>query len=100
MQFQIKINSLNQKILFIYYFFIKNILSKYKINYKIIFLPKKIKKFTLLKSTHVHKTAREQFGIIKYSLTLQILNINNIKILKFLLLNKPAFLKINIRKIA
>jgi small subunit ribosomal protein S10 len=33
----------------------------------IIRLPKKIKKFSLIKSPHVHKKSREQFEIIHYT---------------------------------
>ena len=37
------------------------------INISIIRLPKKIKKFSLIKSPHVHKKSREQFESINYS---------------------------------
>lgn len=86
----------------IYLIFIKKILNKFQIKYKLINLPKKKKRITLLKSPHVNKKALEHFNIFtfKTSLYLNILNINEkLKILNFLILNKPKFIKINFRKI-
>lgn len=58
-------------------------LLKYKIKTKVLYLPSKTKKFTVLKSPHVHKKSREQFEIKLYTLLI-IFNlkkdINKIKI--------------------
>jgi small subunit ribosomal protein S10 len=46
---------------------IENCLNDVKsVNKKVIFLPKKIKTFTLLKSPHVNSKAKEHFKIEKY----------------------------------
>jgi len=48
--------------------FSKQALGNYNVIYRNpIFLPKKIERFTLLKSPHVDKKAREQFERISYS---------------------------------
>ena len=52
-------------------------------NLKIIRLPKKTKRFTVLRSPHVNKTAREQFEIITYKWSLY-LNIPKVIIERFI----------------
>jgi hypothetical protein len=60
--------------------YIKDFNIKNKVfDIKIIFLPKKIKKYTLNKSPHVNKTAREQFEIRTYK---AIINVFPLFILK------------------
>jgi len=83
-----------------YIVFVLNILKKTKTTYSQVFMPKKIKKITLLKSPHVNKKAREQFQLKKLK------NVIFFKIddkaenlLNFLILNKPKFIKINMRRI-
>jgi small subunit ribosomal protein S10 len=60
----------------------------------IIRLPKKLKKFSLIKSPHVHKKSREQFEIINYNRILYLegpqKKLENI-IKKKLINNKHAF---------
>jgi|APCry1669193128_1035447.scaffolds.fasta_scaffold00283_2 ribosomal protein S10 len=63
---KIKIESVYRKSLNLYTKFLITILKHHKIKYKQIYLPNKIKTFTLLKSPHVFKKAKEHFGIIKY----------------------------------
>jgi len=48
--------------------------DKIKLTYSVVCLPKKITRFTVLKSPHVNKTARDQFEMITYK-RLIILNI-------------------------
>lgn len=63
----------------------------------IINLPNNLKKYTVLKSPHVNKKAREQFQIKQYN---RLININLISKLQFnkfrylILTNLPASLKI------
>lgn len=47
-------------------------LKKYQFNFRLINLPKRIKRFTLLKSPHVNKKAKETFESIKYNFLLLI----------------------------
>lgn len=83
-----------------YFFFIKILLKKLKIEHKTINLPKKKKLITLLKSPHVNKKALEHFEINKYKKILYLrLKNEKLNFYKFLILNKPKFIKINIRKI-
>ena len=51
--------------------FIENCLQineKYSNKIKMIFLPKKVRHYCLLRSPHIDKCSREQFKIVKYSL--------------------------------
>jgi ribosomal protein S10 len=41
-------------------------LTKYKINYKLVDLPKSKHKYTLLKSPHVNKKSKETFELVQY----------------------------------
>jgi len=86
----------------IYLMFIKKILNKFQIKYKQLNLPKKKKRITLLKSPHVNKKALEHFNMFSYKKSLYINELHigqKFKILKFLILNKPKFIRINFRKI-
>lgn len=56
-------NSFNKKLQNIYYLTSKNKISKNFYNVKIARLPYKNRRFTVLKSPHVNKTAREQFEL-------------------------------------
>lgn len=80
--------------------FILKTIIKLKIPSKHFSLPNKTKKITLLKSPHVNKKAREQFETCIFKKVI-IINIEKKieNILKFLILNKPKFVKINMRKI-
>jgi ribosomal protein S10 len=77
-----------------YITFLKQFLNKIQgLNFnsiKFFFLPVKQKKFTVLKSPHVYKKAREQFEIKLYTLLIIFEDINNyIKLINFLIfLNK------------
>ena len=64
---------------------IENCLNDVKsVNKKVIFLPKKIKTFTLLKSPHVNSKSKEQFELKIYTqlLTLKVNNRINYILLK------------------
>lgn len=67
-------------------------------------LPKKIKKFTLLKSPHIFKTARTQLEIRSFKKTITITNFNTIeqiqifkKISQNLIKNLPVTTKLQIK---
>ena len=83
-----------------YFEFVKKVMNNIKIKFRSINLPIKTKKITLLKSPHVNKKAREQFetNVFKIIIILEI-NTKTEKALKLLILNKPKFIKINMRRI-
>jgi small subunit ribosomal protein S10 len=76
--------------------FLKTILVKLNVRYQIINLPIKTKKITLLKSPHVNKKAREQFEVNRTKTIIKI-ETNRKELVKFLILNKPKFIKITIK---
>lgn len=96
---QIKLNALSIDIILLYSKFLKKIFKKINLKFSIISLPKKIKKITLLKSSHVHKKAREQFEICKYSKIITIYNKISLKYFNYLILNKPKMIKIKLKKL-
>ena len=95
---QLNIRSTNKKIN-IYLTFLLSIFKKLEIKYKYIKIPLLLKKITLLKSPHVNKKAREQFELKIFKKTIIIYSNLKLKILKFLILNKPKFIKLKLRKI-
>ena len=96
-KYQFKIKSVNKESLYLYQIFLKNIFQKLQINYSLYNLPTKKKRITLLKSPHVNKTAREQFEIKNYRAVIQLNTLLKPTILKFILLNKPKTVTINIK---
>ncbi len=83
-----------KKTLELYTFYLEKNLKSTSVDFKLVRLPKKIKRLTILKSPHVNKKAREQYEIRTYSLTFvitkQFQDISGL--LKFLLSNKPALI--------
>ncbi len=83
-----------KKTLELYTFYLEKNLKSTEVDFKLVRLPKKIKRLTLLKSPHVNKKARDQYEIRTYSLTFvitkQFQDISGL--LKFLLSNKPALI--------
>jgi small subunit ribosomal protein S10 len=90
---KLELKTVNKKILTIYINFLTKFFKNYNINFSKISLPTKRSKFTLLKSPHVYKKAREQFEFINYKQVFYIYNSENKNLLKFLLYNKPAEIK-------
>ena len=83
-----------------YYNFISKILKKLNIKHSVIYLPRKIKRLTLLKSPHVNKKAREQFEIRIYKILIKLsIESQGLSFLKHLILNKPKYLKLSLRRI-
>jgi ribosomal protein S10 len=96
---ELKIKSVDKNIKY-YCHFISKLLKNLNIEYNLINLPKKVKRITLLKSPHVNKKAMEHFEIRIYKVLIKISNPNiNLRILKLLVLNKPKFIKLSLRKI-
>jgi ribosomal protein S10 len=79
--------SLTKKSLHNYKNYISSILKKFNIDFKIMSLPLKKKKKTLLKSPHVTKKAKESFELTFFKFVI-IINFNN-KLLKILRGNVP-----------
>lgn len=97
--YQISLKALSPNYI-LYTNFIKKILEKAKIEYKFFSLPIKNKKITLLKSPHVNKKAREQYEIKKYKSLIQIKEPKmDENVFKLILLNKPKYIKLNLRRI-
>jgi len=68
MKLKIKFNSNDSQLLQREFFYLCLFFQFYSISVKgPIWLPKKIKKYTVLTSPHVHKKAREQFSLTQYS---------------------------------
>ena len=79
--------SLIKKSLYNYKNYILSILKKFNITFKIVSLPKKKKKKTLLKSPHVTKKAKESFELNFFKFVV-IINFNK-KLLELLRSNVP-----------
>lgn len=99
-KYQLKLKSININKLNTYLIFLKKILTKLNVHYTFIVLPKQKKCITLLKSPHVYKKAREQFLLKKYSVLITMFSKITPSLYKFLSLNKPFEIKLNLRKIA
>lgn len=91
---KLKIESVDNKILALYTRFIINLLKAGNIDSRIIHLPKKIKRITLLKSPHVFKKAKEHFQLKKNKIV--IFCSLNIYKLKSFLINRPNTIKIKV----
>lgn len=91
---KIKLESVNSKILSLYTKFLLKVLLLGGVKTKIIYLPKKIKRLTFLKSPHVFKKAKEHFQLIKSSAFL--VCVVNLQSMKPFLLNRPNTIKIKI----
>ena len=92
-----ELKTLEKSILIIYNRFLQNLFAKLKIKVKFFSLPKITKKFTLLKSPHVYKKSREQFQFNSYKQILTITSGCTPSFLKYLILNKPAEIKLTIK---
>jgi ribosomal protein S10 len=96
---QINLKSLNKESLHLYKTFLIKILEKISINYKIFDLPTRRKRITLLKSPHVNKSAREQFELKAYKSVIYVSSKISSEKMKFIIINKPKTIKVNIKNI-
>jgi len=85
----------NEKFLY----FLKKKLKILSLKHKTFYLPKAIKKLTLIKSPHVDKKSREQFEIVKRKCILDVYTDFNKIPISIFLLNKPKTIKMTFRKI-
>lgn len=90
----IKVKSLDRNSLVIYKNFLESTLSRLVVPYKICNIPAAIKRITLLKSPHVNKKSREQFQHTKYKVFFKVESSLSMKILKYIISNKPNTVKI------
>jgi ribosomal protein S10 len=95
----INIKSLNNESINLYKKFLRNVLDKLNIDFKMFQLPTQRKRITILKSPHVNKSAREQFEFKSYKCTVFIKNRISTNKLHILLLNKPKTIKITIKNL-
>jgi ribosomal protein S10 len=96
-KFQLRIKSLNQESSILYKEFLILMLNKIRVPFKVIDLPTKKKRVTLLKSPHVNKSAREQFEIRYYNTIFHIVDLAGFDFLKTILKNKPKTVSISLK---
>lgn len=96
---QLNLTSSNKESLFLYKNLLVKIFQKLNFKYTCFSLPLKTYRLTLNKSPHVNKTAREQFELKKYKISFQVLNFMENETLKYIFLNKPKTIKIQIKKL-
>jgi ribosomal protein S10 len=87
----IKATSFNLNTLNFFYLFLKKLFLMYNVKTNLVFLKTKKKKITLLKSAHVHKKAREQFQMLKFTslITFYLPSCSTFQVFPFLKLNTP-----------
>ncbi len=87
-----------QKTLELYTYYLEKNLKSINVDFKLVRLPIKKKRLTILKSPHVNKKARDQYELRTYSLTVVITkNFQDIsRVIKFLLSNKPTLINAKI----
>ena len=96
--FSIYLKSIHINSLKLYLNFLKKIFQKLNIISSVVYLPTKKRKITLIKSPHVNKTAREQFELNIYKISINITSLYyDPKFIRFLLLNKSKSIKITIK---
>lgn len=93
---RIQIRSLDQESILLYKKFISKIISKLNFVFTTSNMPNKKKRVTLLKSPHVNKKAREQFQITSYKTSFEIRDAISIRVLKYIVLNKPKTVKVSL----
>ena len=92
------IKSLNRNSVLLYKAFIVSTLTELSIPFKIINIPRKRTRITLLKSPHVNKKSREQFQFTSHKVIFCILTELNSLTLKYIVLNKPNTVKVALFK--
>lgn len=89
MNFKLKVSTPNLQSLFI----LEKLIKTFTPKFKIVFLPKKKKRFVLLKSPHVNKKSKEHFQFLQYQ-RLYYINELSLSIFKDCLLKSPNDLNI------
>ncbi len=97
----IQVKSFCKNTLNAYVSFLENILKKLNVSYKIVFLPTKEKKITLLTSPHVYKKAKEQFKFSSFKTVIFIEEKSTLNLfstdLRYFIINKPKSIFIKVR---
>lgn len=93
----INIQSLNKESLYLYINFLKKNFKIFNFNFKVLNLPKKKKRITLIRSPHVNKKSREQFELITHKSTIYVKGPSSNSYLKWLILNKPKALRVKFK---
>jgi ribosomal protein S10 len=89
MSYQLKASTSNLKSLFV----LENLLKESISDIKIVILPKKNKKFVLLKSPHVNKKSKEHYQYLRFN-RLYYITCESLPIFKKILLKLPNDLNI------
>lgn len=89
----------SRKVIFLYRLFVAKLLVKLGAKHASFTLTKKKKVLTLLKSPHVNKKAKEQFGLNQYKLVFYVEENISRSILKLIFLNKPSSLFFRLEEI-
>jgi ribosomal protein S10 len=97
MKLNLNIKSTDKKFLFYYIIFLKKILTKFCPDSKNFCFSSKIKRITLLKSSHVNKKAKESFESRYYSSVFTVYSFKTLKFLKFILFNKPEGVQLKMK---
>lgn len=96
---QLNIKSSHKKSIALYKLFLAKILKEIQIEYKVVDVPTKRRRITLLKSPHVNKAAREQFEFRNYKTVFFVKNKASINCFKFLFTNKPKTVKLTLKRL-
>ena len=97
---KIKIKSSCNYTLKAYTFYLESVFKTLSLKYSIFNLPKKEQKFTLLKSPHVYKKAKEQFKVNTYKVVISLEGFESKQTLNKLvpfLINKPKAIFIKVQ---
>jgi ribosomal protein S10 len=89
MNYKLKVSTPNLQSLFIF----EKLIKTFTPTLKIIFLPKKKKRFVLLKSPHVNKKSKEHFQFVRHQ-RLYYINELDLSLLKDFLIKSPNDLNI------
>jgi len=93
------VNSVDKDSLSIFKKFIVKQINRTNTDYKSFNLPTTTKRITLLKSPHVNKSAREQFEIKYYKCFFQFSFNLKLNFIKFLFLNKPKTVTLQLKTV-
>lgn len=85
-----------KRLLEVYVVYLTKLFQLLNLDYKLIGLPIKRKVFTLLKSPHVNKKAKEQFELKTYKKLISIKEFIPAKTIKEFIKNKPPVVQVKI----
>lgn len=91
------LSSSSKNSIVLYTKFIQNNLSRFNISFTVNYLPKKIKRIALLKSTHVNKKSKEHFELRTFKSTIFVNSLIHLTLLKYLISNKPKSVSVKLK---